>query len=587
MRKKHRLIIMGAGIVGQLMAMYVRKRLPEIEVTIVGHPDKKRPIVGESTVEVTAHFLEGLGLGALLEEKHYHKYGLTYYFKLSPDPACRRYVIHEAPGVLRMPAYNLNRTTFDTDIRAINRSLGVGAVEAMVTDADLGMEGRVHRLRLRHPDGREEEMEADWVVDATGRSRFLARKLELAKQPPYQRSCFWFRLRGFDRTRLQDIQATRVEHHCYDPYYVTHHFYARGYWVWLIPMRAPDGNDLISIGITHRPEILGSTVTTLDQFLEVIRKDHPVIAELVETGSIVDENALRDYMYEATQYYSKDGWFLIGDAAFTFDPANSAGLAYIAHQVPQIAAMIRKDMDGRLTDRYIDCLERHLNAQLTLQDTWSKWYDVMHEPLKMAWTLLVANMAYFHVVLPNYVNGAFLDGHQALQFAELLPRVPPDRQPPSYPFPCLLDAITEQYARVPETCLPNLYHRTVNWGIYRADEQARPRFAARYFWMLAVLRLRLLGMVHWRPTVRHARLLGRHLRGALSDASKALVLRVRPRSFYRHGDSPPDLVSPFPGGTFLGCRPHAAAATPPLADMNGNRDGSRELQPAPALAAAP
>lgn len=53
-----RIAIMGAGVAGHLAALYLRKRLPGVEVTLIGRPDRKRPIVGESTVELTTHFFK-------------------------------------------------------------------------------------------------------------------------------------------------------------------------------------------------------------------------------------------------------------------------------------------------------------------------------------------------------------------------------------------------------------------------------------------------------------------------------------------------------------------------------------------------
>lgn len=569
-----KVVIIGSGIAGNLAAMYFRKRLPEIEVTIVGRIDRKRPIVGESTVELTTHFFEALGLGALLEEKHYHKYGLTYYFKASPNNACRRYVVHEAPGVIRMPAYNINRTTFDLDIREINVQLGVRTVHADVSDVVISeTESANHKVMLRHEDDSGQELEADWIIDATGRNRLLARKFKLTKQPPYQRSSFWFRLKKFDRTCLFNLERIRTPHHTYDPYYVTHHFYGEGYWVWLIPMRCETGEDLISIGLTFRPEIMGQEVNSLDRFIDVMKRDHPVIAELVQSGDIVDTNMYRNYMYESQQYYSKNGWFLIGDSGFTFDPANSAGLAYLAHQIPQVAAMIKKDLQGTLTQEYIQRLEAHLTAQLSLQDSWSKWYEIMHDPLKMAWTLLVANLGYFHISLPNYVNGGFLDGNQARHFADLLPRYPPELQPSPYPFPCLIDAVSASYVGLNVACVPNLYPKTVNWDIYMHDESARPKYAARYFWMLAYMRFKLLRMVKWKPSLKHLYLFFRHSKGATADAGRGLMLRLFPSLFYKYGTATDSLASPFqPRASFLDCEPHNAASCAPLIEKNGRGD---------------
>lgn len=568
-----KLVIIGAGIAGNLTAMYFRKLLPEIDITLVGRLDRKRPIVGESTVELTTHFLEALGLGTLLEESHYHKYGLTYYFKLQPDPSCRRYVIHEAPGVLRMPAYNIYRNRFDRDIAGINQQLGIRILLADIAEVALA-EKRPdrHVLTVRHSEGEQSTLEADWIVDASGRNRFLARKLQLNKPVPYQRSSFWFRLTKFDRTRLREIDDTRTEHRCYDPYYVTHHFYGKGYWIWLIPMRSENGDDLISIGVTYRAELMDGEVTSMEQFIALMQRDHPVIAGLIHTGVIVDTNLYKNYMYESSQYYSENGWFLVGDSGFTFDPANSAGLAYLAHQIPQVAAMIKKDMAGTLTPAYVASLEQHLVAQLALQDAWSKWYEIMHEPLKMAWTLLVANLGYFHISLPNYVNGGFLDGHQARHFADLVPRYMPDKQPAAYPFPCLIDAVLASDGNKLADCIPNLYPKTVNWDLYRPDEAARPRYAARYFRMLVRMRLKLMGMVKWQFKFSHFMLLQKQLRGLIADAGQSVALTLFPSLFYKYGTPPESLASPFePHAAFLSLAPHDAAACAPLLQKNGRQ----------------
>ncbi|MDN7743897.1 tryptophan 7-halogenase [Burkholderia multivorans] len=567
-----RIAIIGSGVSGNLAAMYFRKRLPGVEVVVIGRHDRQRPLVGESTVELTTHFLKGLGLSQLLEERHYHKYGLTYYFKLSTDPACRRYVVHEAPGVIRMPAFNLNRWTFDRDIRQINDDIGVTRIDGDVIDVDLGVgASSTHQLTIKRRDGGEMSFYADWIVDASGRNRFLARKLDLKKEASYQRSSFWFRLKRFDRTALSRISAERVEHHCYDAYYVTHHFYGRGYWIWVIPMRSETGEDLVSIGITYRREMSESDVSSVDDFLTRMRNDHPVLCDLVRSGEVHDVNSYRNYMYESKQYYSTDGWFLIGDAAFTSDPANSAGLAYLAQQIPHVAAMIQKDMGGVLHRSYVDCLEEHIQAQLALQDTWSKWYEIMHDPMRMAWTLLFANMAYFHILLPTYVNGGFLDGRQARQLAELLPRYSREEQPRPYPFPCLIDEIIDSRSAIGPELLPNLYDRSVNFDLYRADERARPRYAARYYWLLAVLRLRLMRYVAWQPSFKHTSLAVRHLVGACKDAATSLALRIRPSLFYKYGTAPSALSSPFEtDGGFLRLPDVDRSQHPPLNAMNAS-----------------
>jgi 2-polyprenyl-6-methoxyphenol hydroxylase-like FAD-dependent oxidoreductase len=109
-------LVMGGGSTGQLAAAYLRMRFPNLKVAVVEGPHKNRPIVGESFVEITVDFLLELGLGAYLIEKHYPKYGFTYYFKLDIDhPVDRTYIVDEAPTVPPLLSFQINRFIFDRE----------------------------------------------------------------------------------------------------------------------------------------------------------------------------------------------------------------------------------------------------------------------------------------------------------------------------------------------------------------------------------------------------------------------------------------------------------------------------------------
>ncbi|WP_462160339.1 NAD(P)/FAD-dependent oxidoreductase [Pseudoalteromonas maricaloris] len=575
---KSDLIIMGSGIAGNLAAMYFRKKFPDINVTLVGKQKSRSPLVGESTVEVTVQFLNAIGLSTLLEEKHYHKYGLSYYFKQSYDKKCNKYVVHEAPGINRLPSFNLNRNVFDQDIRDINATLGIRRIDQDVQEVILSDNNdHKHQVVLKGQNGETTHIDADWVIDASGRRRLLAKQLQLHKAPAYQRSSFWFRMNSFDRTKLFEMTDTRVNHHCYDPYYVTHHFYGQGYWIWIIPLKASTGKDHVSIGITYRPELLGQKNVQLESLLTILDNDHPSISAMIRSGSIDDTCSYNNYMYEAEQYYSKSGWYLLGDAAFTFDPANSAGLAYVAHEITQIASMISKDRNHELTQDYVDAMERHVKAQLALQDSWSNWYLIMNDPLKMAWTLKVANMGYFHVVLPNFINGSYLDGRSANHFAKLLPRFSKENAPKCYPFPELLELITEQIdpsQPLDPELIPNLYEKTINFRLYRAtNDKDRARFISRYFFKLARLRLYVMKKVKWQFNIKHGVVMTKSLIAIASDLIKSTVIFCIPSFYVKKAKVNSSLSSPYTNmGDHLRCLTHDKKHTPPLQSMMKNDD---------------
>ena len=126
-------LVMGGGATGQLAAAYLRKRFPDLKVAIVEGPHTNRPIVGESLVEVSVDFLFELGLGAYLVEKHYPKYGLTYYFKPDIDnPADRTYIVDEIPTAPQILSFQINRFTFDREVRDRNLVNGVELLDGAV-----------------------------------------------------------------------------------------------------------------------------------------------------------------------------------------------------------------------------------------------------------------------------------------------------------------------------------------------------------------------------------------------------------------------------------------------------------------------
>src|ERR1700740_1644300 len=165
-------LVMGGGATGQLAAAYLRKRFPNLKVAVVEGPHKNRPIVGESLVEVSVDFLFELGLGAYLVEKHYPKYGLTYYFKPDIDnPADRTYIVAEIPTAPQILSFQINRFTFDREVRHRNLVNGVELIGGAVVRINLNKDGGLHAVTGRDQAGRKQTLSGRWVVGAIGPNR--------------------------------------------------------------------------------------------------------------------------------------------------------------------------------------------------------------------------------------------------------------------------------------------------------------------------------------------------------------------------------------------------------------------------------
>jgi flavin-dependent dehydrogenase len=405
-------LVMGGGATGQLGAAYLRMRFPNLKVAVVEGPHKNRPIVGESLVEVSVDFMFELGLGAYLVEKHYPKYGLTYYFKPDIDnPADRTYIVDEIPTAPQILSFQINRFTFDREVRDRNLVNGVELIDGTVVGVNLNQDGGLHAVTVRDPAGGKQTLSARWLVDATGRNRLLAKHLQLHERVSEQKDVFWFRLMNFNPEILSRIQAVKKQNRAYVPYFATHHFFGRGNWIWCIPMRSPENQPLISIGITYRRDVYPhGDVRTMEQFFECVGREHPVIVELVRSGTIVDTNFYGSYMWECRQRYSSDRWYIIGDAGDTVDPLYSVGLALSSVQIRQIAAIIQRELNGSDTKEFTKDLDTVLAAfQRSVTRDTTRLYECMGDAYQCHLRVHLAVVKLFHLGLPLVMNDYLWD----------------------------------------------------------------------------------------------------------------------------------------------------------------------------------
>ncbi len=494
-------LVMGGGGTGQLAAAYFQKRFPKLKMAVVEGPHKNRPIVGESLVEVSVDFLLELGMGAYLVEKHYPKYGLTYYFKPDLDnPADRTYVVDEIPTAPPILSFQINRFTFDREVRDRNAQNGVDLIDATIAGVAVKSSDGLHEVTVKDAAGARHTMSARWLIDATGRSRVLQKQLQLQETVREQKNVYWFRLKNFNPEILSQIRALKKPNRSYVPYYATHHFFGKGNWIWCIPMRSPDNDPLISIGITYRKDIYPhGEVRTMEQFLDCVGREHPVVVELTRSGTVVDTNYYGAYMWECRQRYSPDRWYIIGDASDTVDPLYSVGLALSTLQIRQIAAVIQRDLDGCDTTEFTKDLDTVIATfqRGVTRDT-TRLYTCMGDAYQCHLRVHLAVTKLFHLALPLVINDYLWDplGVKLINWFASLETLEADSMK-------LQELIREVAANPKNRTLPNFIKVqsgvSMNFGYYEHHrEEDIAASLSKMAFHLARLRLSLLGKLGWR-----------------------------------------------------------------------------------------
>lgn len=515
-------VVMGGGATGQLAAAYLRMRFPNLKMAVVEGPHKNRPIVGESFVEITVDFLLELGFGDHLIEKHYPKYGLTYYFKPDIDhPADRTYIVDEAPTVPPLLSFQVNRFTLDREVRERNVANGVHLIDGTVAEVDLNEGDGLHTVTVQDSAQQRYEVSARWLIDATGRNRVVSKLLQLHEPVNEQKNVFWFRLMNFNPEILARIRALKKQNRAFVPYFATHHFFGKGNWIWCIPMRSPDDLPLISIGITYRKDIYPhGEIRTMEQFLECAGREHEVIAELTRSGTVVDTNFYSSYMWECRQRYSPDGWFIIGDAGDTVDPLCSVGMALSSVQIRQIAAIIERELSGYDTAEFSKDLDTAITTfqRRVTRDT-AQLYECMGDAYQCHLRIYLAVTELFHLALPLLMNEYLWDplGVKLVNRFFTLETLEDDARKFK---DLILDASANPKNRAIHNFVKVQSGASMNNQFYEYHrEEDIPASLSRMLFSLARLRLALLGKLGWRGLIRF----GQH-RALLKDVVRSLVL---------------------------------------------------------------
>src|SRR5258706_2029304 len=167
-------------------------------------------------------------------------------------------------------------------------------------------------VRVSHDDGREEEVRAKVVVDASGQSAIIGNRFNLlVKDMSLRKGAVWTYWKRAYRDKGRDEGATLV-------------LQTKGKkgWFWYIPLH----NDIVSVGIVRGFEELFAGNPEHEEIYNQELENCPEVKRRVSMGTRCDKYyATKDYSYRAKRC-AGDGWVLVGDAYGFLDPLYSSGV---------------------------------------------------------------------------------------------------------------------------------------------------------------------------------------------------------------------------------------------------------------------
>jgi flavin-dependent dehydrogenase len=404
MKDRYDVVILGGAFSGSAAAILLRREHPQLSVLIVEKAEAFDEKVGEATTEMSAMFLtRRLRMWHHLEAEQLPKEGLRYWF--SNDKVTGHGDATEAGGFIRssVPAFQLRRDALDEHLLAT----------AVAEGAELLRPARAQNVTLGKFDhevtveagGEVRKIGCTWLLDATGRVNFLARRLGLVSRneehPTAAIWCRWRKVRHIDD--LAAAHETLATRNVSSRRLATNHYMGRGYWIWVIPL----GNGETSIGVVFDRRLISlhESRNREADFIAFL-KDIPALAELLEGAEPRSED-LRFFShlpYVSSQYMG-EGWALLGDAAAFLDPYYSPGLdhaSFTAEATAEIVGMHARgeDITARIVEHnetFVRSYHRFFRAAYI-----DKYYYMGEADLLSASFLLDTAQYYIFVVIPAY-----------------------------------------------------------------------------------------------------------------------------------------------------------------------------------------
>jgi flavin-dependent dehydrogenase len=307
--KNYDCLVIGAGPAGSATAIMVAEQ--GYSTLLLERDKMPRFHVGESLMPETYWSFERLGVLHELDRIGFtRKNGVQ--FVTSDDKETQPFIFSDFDDRECSTTWHIQRAEFDNMMyeTAYNRGATV-ADEVRVLDIDI-RKSSPHKVTVKLPNGKEQEIAAKVIVDASGLQAMIANRLGLKENyPDLRKSAIWTYFEGAKRNGGINPEVTCILH-----------TKSKDAWFWYIPLS--DGT--VSVGLVGDNDFLLKRKASPEKtFLEEV-KNCPGLRRRIESATSTGKyHVAKEFSY-TTRQQAGDGWVLVGDAGGFIDPIYSSGV---------------------------------------------------------------------------------------------------------------------------------------------------------------------------------------------------------------------------------------------------------------------
>jgi flavin-dependent dehydrogenase len=307
--KSYDVLVIGGGPAGTTIATLLIEK--GWSVGLLEKAQHPRFHIGESLLPMNMPILEKLGVLDQVADIGIRKYAAEFNSQVTAPEQDIFYFAKAASKDFPF-AYEVRRSEFDELLFRNCQKKGVAAFEGISVNR-VELDQPTKKIFATTQDSQPREFHSRYIVDASGRDTFLAKKLNTKKKnPKHQMAAMFGHFHHVERRAGKDEGNISI------------YWFEQG-WMWLIPLK--DG--MMSAGCVCWPGYLKTRNKPLNEFFKETLFLLPEVAARFKNAVLAgDAQATGNYSYSSSQL-AGDGYLMVGDAYAFVDPVFSSGV-YLA-----------------------------------------------------------------------------------------------------------------------------------------------------------------------------------------------------------------------------------------------------------------
>lgn len=353
--EKTDVLVIGAGPAGCIAAAIANKN--GLKVKVVEKVKFPRFVIGESLLPRVMDHLDETGLLEDVKAAGFQeKFGAKF---LMGDKVCD-FNFSDQFSTGWTWTWQVPRANFDQILSNGIKKQGVDvAFETGVTAIHIN-DDETSVTTVEDIAGNKKQIEARFIIDASGYGRVIPNMLGLNKQSSFDpRKTHFAHFK--DPNRPEGVEGNRI----------TVVIHRQDVWIWIIPF----STGITSVGYVGNPEFFKDFPTDHNERMKALVAASDVLKDRFKDQEMVlDPRTIEGYAITSTKFFDK-GYVTVGNATEFLDPVFSSGVTFAMESGSTASKLVVKKLKGETVDFQKDYVEHMMQGINTFRTYVKTWYN--------------------------------------------------------------------------------------------------------------------------------------------------------------------------------------------------------------------